>query len=922
MTAGVSTGNTAPGGAGPHAQHDDEAAHRLRAQHEGEAAHRLRAQHEGEAAHGLRAQHEDEAAHWQRLKRLLAEALELDGPARTAFADAACGGDTALRAELLALLATAEADPAALEQPPARQMLAALGESTRTSDAWIGQRLGPWRIVALIARGGMGEVYRAERADGQYRQEVALKLMRTSLHVDNAAARFKAERQILASLDHPNLAKVLDGGVTDAGAPYFVMEHVAGEPIDRYCERLKLPTRERLQLFRTVCQVVHYAHQKGVVHRDLKAANILVTQEGVVKLVDFGIAKRLDPAPPAEAATATPSAPATPTRTGTAWRAMTLAYASPEQVRGEPVTPASDIYSLGVVLYRLLTGASPYPEATATSDYELARAICDTEPAPPSRSAAVPPPQAGERRQRLHADLDAVVLMALRKDPAHRYASAEHLADDLFRHLEHLPVQARRGAWGYRASRFVLRHRALVAAAVLANLALVAGLGAAAWQSVEAHRQRERAQQHLRDVRQLANVLVSDVYDAISPLPGSTPARELVVRNALRYLQRAGSEAGGDPLQHVEIARGFRSVGDLQGYYGRANLGDFQGALASYDQALRLLEPLHARSGTPGGTHAQAVRRELAMAYRRKGAVLAMLGQPGEADAVLRQGLEVAAAVVRHEPDDAAARMEQASMHGQHSDVLALLGRPDESARELDTAIGLLETLVAAAPDHVQAGQALSTGYSRRGRALMDRDDSAAAARQGLGELQRARRVLLPLSARHPNDTLLLRHLAFNDQMLSETLLRLGQGREAAEQQREAVRRFQQLSDADPADHQFRADLVKAHAKLGHTLETLGDLPASVAAARAAVATAERLPATALANTVIHFTQGQAYYVLGHALQRQAGSAPAGRAQRAEACAMYRRSLPIIEEVRRKLPGAQLSVVPETVQAALQDCGR
>jgi tetratricopeptide (TPR) repeat protein/predicted Ser/Thr protein kinase len=855
-----------------------------------------------------------EALHWQRVKQLLADALEHSGPQRAEYVATACGGDEALRAELLSLLAAADADTAALQQPPARQMLQALQERERHGVDWVGRRLGAYRIVALIARGGMGEVYRAARDDGQYEQDVAIKLMRTGLAVDAAAARFKAERQILASLDHANLAKVLDGGVTEAGTPYFVMEFIAGEPIDAWCNRNRSSTQERLRLFRTVCQVVHYAHQKGVVHRDLKAANILVTHDGVVKLVDFGIAKRL----PQDAGPAANPAD-TPTRTATAWRAMTLAYASPEQVRGDAITPASDIYSLGVVLYRLLTGASPYPAATTTSDYELARAICDTEPAPPSRTRTAPQLQPGERR-RLHADLDAVVLTALRKDPAHRYASAEQLADDIFRHLEHLPVQARRGAWGYRASRFVLRHRAAVSVAVLANLALLAGLALAAWQAVEANRQRELAQHHLRDVRQLANVLISDVYDAISALPGSTPARQLVVSNALRYLQRAGAEAGGDPLQQLEIAKGFRNVGDLQGRYGYANLGDYAGALASYDAALRLLEP-HAAGSTPRGPDDRALHQELATVYRRKGAVLSMLGRPREAEGVMRQGLVQAAAVAGLDPADQAAQMELASLHGQHSDVLDLLGEQQESVRQLDTAIGLLEAVVARAPDDAQAGISLSTGYTRRGEAHLDRDATPASTQQALGFFRRARQVLLRLVALHPNDTSLARHLAFNHQILGETLLRSGQAAQAAEHHREAVRSFARLADADPADHQFRADLVKAYDQLSQALEAQGDLPAGVAAARQAVAQAERLPAAALANTVIRFSQGRAYYVLAQALAQQAAARGGHAAQRAEACALYRRSLPIIEDIRRQLPQARLSINPDMVQAALQRCG-
>jgi non-specific serine/threonine protein kinase/serine/threonine-protein kinase len=847
----------------------------------------------------------DAAQHWQRVKVLLAEALELEADARQAFVDSASGSDEALRDELLVLLAAEQEAPAeALEPPPVDWLLDALQD--HATQAWIGRRLGPYRLAALIAQGGMGQVYRAERADGQYEQQVAVKLMHHGTGRPDAAERFVAERQILASLDHPNLAKVLDGGVTDDGVPYFVMEFVAGLPIDRYCDDQALAVPARLELFRTVCRVVHYAHLKGVVHRDLKAANILVTHEGVVKLVDFGIAKRLDPAGPAA-------------DTATALRAMTLAYASPEQVRGGPITPASDLYSLGVVLYRLLTGTGPYP-AELAGDYELARAICDLEPLPPSRAPGPP------GRPAIAPDLDAVVLMALRKDPARRYASAEHLADDLFRHLEHLPVQARRGAWGYRASRFLLRHRAAVAAAALANLALLAGLALAAYQTLEANRQRERAQQHLRDTRQLANVLILDVYQAISSLPGSTAARELVVRNARSYLQRAAGESAGDPSQRLEVAKGLRNVGDLLGRYGYANLGDARGAVDSYDAALALLG-----SGPQGAALPQAAvpqemaalyQQEMAALYQRKGSTLSLLGQQPQADAALRQGLVLAAAVARQRPADVDAQMNLATLHGQHSEVLVLLGDLPAAAAELDIAVRMLEALAARAPGEPQVGLSLATAYMRRGEAWLDRSKEAAAGERALGEFRRSRQVLEQFAAVHPADTSLARHQAFNDHILGETLLRLKQPRQAAEHFHRAVQAFTRLSDADPLDHQFRSDLVKAYSRLSTALDALGDLPASVAAARTALKHAGQLPDSALANTVVSFTQGQAYYALGQALEHQAAQLPPGAAarQRREACGWYRRSLPLVLAIRQQMPQARTSLAPEAVQAALQPC--
>ena len=324
-----------------------------------------------------------------------------------------------------------------LDEPAFQLLQQPLNADSAT--AWIGRRLGAYRLVTLIGEGGMGNVYLADRVDGHYEQQVAIKLMRDDHDHMSLAARFKVERQILASLNHPDIAKVLDGGLSEEGVPYFVMELVVGEPIDRYCKAHKLAVEHRLQLLRTVCQAVHYAHQRGVVHRDLKPANILVTDRGTIKLVDFGIAKRMDADSPSPA-------------TATMQRMMTLEYASPEQVRGDPITPASDIFSLGVVLYKLLTDAGPYPASTMVNAYALSKAICDTEPPPPSSRADKP------RRRRLKGDLDAIVLMALRKDPHKRYG--------LRRGVRGRPVppsRRRAGAcppWRVELSRRALHHQA------------------------------------------------------------------------------------------------------------------------------------------------------------------------------------------------------------------------------------------------------------------------------------------------------------------------------------------------------------------------------------------------------------------------------------------------------------------------------
>ena len=418
---------------------------------------------------------------WQQVKAVLDGALERTGAERMAFLAATCQGDEELRNEVDSLLASEAKAEDFIETPIFR-----IWKEDEKPLAE-GQRIGAYRIVREAGRGGMGAVYLAERADEEFRRQAAIKLVRRGMDTDEIVRRFRAERQILANLDHPNVARLLDAGTTEDGRPYFVMEWVEGRPIDEYCDAHQLPTRERLELFRKVCSAVHFAHQNLVVHRDLKPGNILVTAEGEPKLLDFGIAKLL--ASEQEPFTAL-------TRVGL--RPMTPEFASPEQVRGEAITTASDVYALGVLLYVLLTGHSPYKPA-AGDPQGLARAICETSPPRPSsvigRMKEVDRPDGPALRRRLVGDLDNIVLMAMKKEPQRRYASVDQLSNDIGRHLQGLPVAARKDTVGYRAAKFVGRHKLGVGLAA-AVLLLIVGFSITVtllWQQAVEERRRSVA---------------------------------------------------------------------------------------------------------------------------------------------------------------------------------------------------------------------------------------------------------------------------------------------------------------------------------------------------------------------------------------------------------------------------------------------
>jgi eukaryotic-like serine/threonine-protein kinase len=527
---------------------------------------------------------------WQQIKGVLEVALTLNGPERQNYLDRTCAGDADLRQEVESLLAAHQpTGKNILDEPLANLMNAGAARSVTS-----GERIGAYAILQEVGRGGMGEVYRAVRADGEFTKEVALKTVRGGYDVASVLERFRNERQILASLDHPNIARLLDGGTSETGIPYLVMELVDGIPIDTYCDREKLNISRRVELFLKVCAAVQYAHQRLVIHRDIKPGNILVTQEGTPKLLDFGIAKILDPTSAADV---------------TVVRPMTPEYASPEQIRGEPITTASDVYSLGVVLYQLLTGRSPYQLATRTPQ-DLSQAITDKEPERPSTAilrqlktqsghtnqrtpeelSETRESSVGKLQKRLAGDLDNIVLQALRKEPQRRYASVEQLAEDLRRHLEGRPVSARQDSWSYRTEKFAQRHKIGVAATALVALTLILGVVVTAREAKIAEQSRLRAEKRFQDVRKLSNSLIFEIHDSIEGLPGATPARRLLLDRAVEYLDKLSAEAAGDPDLQRELAWGYQRLAVVQGNQTESNLGNEEASLASNRKSLALFE--------------------------------------------------------------------------------------------------------------------------------------------------------------------------------------------------------------------------------------------------------------------------------------------------------------------------------------------
>jgi len=705
---------------------------------------------------------------------VLSEALDLETGRRRQFLDSACEHDADLRAEVDLLLAhQVDSENDAIEECAADAARFRLAQDVTR----IGSRIGAYKIVREIGHGGMGTVYLGERDDKQYRQQVAIKLINPGLGGETIRRRFHNEMQILADLNHPNIARLFDGGQTADGVPYLVMEYVEGSPINHYCNDRNLSTEQRLKLFCTVCDAVQYAHQHLVIHRDIKPGNILVTSEGLPKLVDFGIAKLLD------------NGKSIPDATATVMPFMTPQYASPEQVYGLSATTATDIYSLGVVLYELLTGRSPY-RLKSRVPHELAQAILDQEP----------------QRQRLKGDLDNIVLMAMRKEPQRRYASAQQFAEDIHRHLDGLPVRARQDTFSYRAGKFIRRRKLAVAAAALILLTLLVGIITTAWQARVARAERARAERRFNEVRQLANSIVFEVHDAIVNLPGSTQARALIVERGLNYLDSLAQDAAGDRGLQRELAAAYEKLGAVQYTPSVAHLGDLEGALQSHRKAAALREALVAAD-----PNNRDYRRELLDSYWF---IATLLGKQGDSQRelqMLRQQLPARQELAAAEKTDFVDRYNLAGTYAYIGSLSMKMGDVQGALENQREALKIRETLVALDPNTARSRRALTISYEYLGLAT----DLAGDTKGALELQQRGLEMRESLVAADPLNTDLRLMLIESHRYVGDLFFKLGDLQQASAHYQKQLAMNEEMVAADPANAQFQSNKAVALTKVG-----------------------------------------------------------------------------------------------------------
>ena len=712
-------------------------------------------------------------------------------------------------------------------------------------------QFGPYRLLRELGRGGMGTVYLAERADGQYQQQVAIKVMSARFADGPIAWRFFQERQILASLDHPNIARLLDGGTTDDGLPFLVMEYIGGVPIDRYLAEKKPRLTALLGVFRKICSAVAYAHRNLIVHRDLKPANILVTPDGEPKLLDFGIAKPLD-----ESSTLTAPENA----------AMTPQYASPEQIQGFPITTTSDIYSLGVVLYEMLTGRRPYRQTSGALD--LAKAILTENPRTLNSNS----------NRRFDEDLENIVQMALRKEPARRYATAEQFAEDIRRYQEGYPVVARADTRAYRVRKFVGRHRYGVIAAGLALTALVGG-------SIAIWREARIAERRFNDVRQLAHAVMFDYTDAVQPLPGSTPVRQRMVKDALEYLDKLSREAD-DPGLRRELVDAYVRIGNIQGNSYQSNLGDTPGAMASAKKALAaadlLLKQNHAadslnaaasahdllgtllyQQGDLGGANRE-YRQSLSLEERAKeqnpgdfptvlalsqtlqhlgdlhgGVGVSNLGKTQDAVAFYRRAANLDRDVLRGSPASQARRKELYSALLGLGTIELSMGEEQTAEAHFAEALGIIEALFKEEPNNANYRVEIAGTSLRIGHQFTARGNPAGA----LPYLERASRTMQPLADSDPRNTLYRRNLSVIESHFVVALRALNKSKEALPHARKSLELALNLLAVNPQSAEAKSDVAISRRRMGEVFFELGDTRNALREASESVASLQKLSA-------------------------------------------------------------------------------
>jgi len=837
---------------------------------------------------------------WLEVEPLLTTALGMDAASRTAWLDALQASNPGVAPLLRRMLATHDRAERAGEMETVPRLAPAPPASSTHPE---GERIGPFRLLRQVGRGGMGEVWLAEQADGRVVRQVALKLPSVYLQGGIWEERFRRERDILAKLTHPNIARLFDAGVGEAGQPYLAMEYVEGESLTDYVNAHALSIGDRLRLFRQVLAATGNAHRHLVVHRDLKPANILIDRSGQVKLLDFGIAKLIDDGDAAANAQDL-------TRLG--GRMMTLRYAAPEQVTAGAITTATDIYSLGVILHELVTGVSPYRAARQGRPLTEAMLAGGETTVP---SALAPSPQARQVR----GDLDAIILKAMRRDPAARYASIEQFDEDIVRHLERRPVKARAGTWRYLAGRFTARHKLPLAMAAAVLVTLAAGLVMVDQERRVAVAEKARAQRHFASVRKLANTFMFEVHSEIENLPGSLKAREMLVKTALQYLDSLAGEAANDAALALELAVAYRKIGDIQGQPGGANTGNLLAARANYEKAKRLFVALDLLR--PNDAEVLREHERLSFALARSYALIADLRWQAEiatTASLARRVASLPGATTADRAREAVVMAEQADLKSRR------LGRSPDVEASMQQAIAKFEALAAERPGDPVILEAKTSIYQRAAEAYTNGNRTPESVRISIEFNRKVLAAAEEILAARPEDERWLKFRAAALADLSKTLNHGGEHAEADQVIGKALEQNARLYARDPNNVELAVDRLFALENAATAAYRVGDMPRTIRLARETIAQGDRLPEATRRTVGPRSQVAEAKALIGGAMLALAGASSLEREKRlamlGEARSLLAGFLTFLDETHREKLGVFDESVVGEVNDAIKAC--
>ena len=854
---------------------------------------------------------------WQQIDPLLTDALDMEDGARAQWLERLDLTHPHLAPLLRKMLAAHDRAERSQELETVPKLAPA---PPLCSDFAAGARVGPFALVRPLGRGGMGEVWLARQADGRVEREVALKLPTIYLRSEVWRERFRRERDILAKLTHPNIARLFDAGVSDIegsrGQPYMAMEYIEGESLTEFVTIRRSTVVERLKLFRQILAAVAHAHRHLVVHRDLKPANILIDNSGQVKLLDFGIAKLVDDGVAANAA-------ADLTQLG--GRVMTLRYAAPEQVTDGVISTATDTYALGVILHELLTGLSPY-RAVREGRALTESALLGVETPVPS-SLPMTNDVAIERRntsakllaRQIAGDLDAIVLKAMRRNPADRYASVEKFDDDIQRHLDHRPVKAREGTWRYLAGRFVARYQLPIVAGIAVFATLAFGVVMVERERRIAVAEKARAEKHFASVRKLANAFMFDVHGEIENLAGSLKARQTLIGTALQYLDSLASEARDDPELALEVAVAYRKLAEIKGDGRGAHLGESSVALRNAERAAALLDAVELRA--PNNINILREHRVLALFLGR------LTLEAGDADGIreTEKAANIAEKITRLPGADFGDRRNLGATLAEYGGILAVV-KDDHAAAatQLARSVDILEALVREKPADLLTRARLAYAYER----------AAIGAEVSGKTVQRSRAIELFKKSIATTELLIhddAENLSHQQTLVkrynnaAHAMLKFGERNEARDTAAKGNALAVRLVTADPGNVGNATMRVSALATAADIENKSGQFENAIALAREAIAANARLPQETRAGLIVRESVIGAMRSLGEANCALAENVSQSSARRInllkEAHSLLLQSRAFKRElVDRKIDAREAANAIEEIDAELKKC--